>query len=95
MITIRSDEGGFSITGHAGYAPPGQDIVCAAISALLQTFVASVEELTEDNIKSVISAGNAVIRYTDLSEQGRLLIKSFFVGVQMIAESYSQYVRLV
>lgn len=95
MITIRSDEGGFAITGHAGYAQPGQDIVCAAISALLQTFVAAAEELTADKLNCVISAGNAVIRYTDLSEQGQLLMRSFFIGVQMIAESYPQYVRLV
>ena len=26
---------GISVTGHAGYAPAGQDIVCASISTLL------------------------------------------------------------
>jgi uncharacterized protein YsxB (DUF464 family) len=28
---------GFSITGHAGFAPAGSDIVCAAVSALVLT----------------------------------------------------------
>ena len=43
MIRIRVTEGeeGFilSATGHAGYAPRGQDIVCAGVSALLYGLV--------------------------------------------------------
>ena len=42
MITIESSEGCITITGHADYAPHGQDIVCAAVSTLAQTFVAYV-----------------------------------------------------
>ena len=26
------------VTGHAGYAPAGSDIICAAVSALVQSF---------------------------------------------------------
>ena len=29
----------FTITGHAGYAAPGQDIYCAGVSAIAQTAV--------------------------------------------------------
>lgn len=29
----------FSVEGHADYAPPGEDIVCAAVSVLAQTIV--------------------------------------------------------
>ncbi|MEE1514378.1 MAG: ribosomal-processing cysteine protease Prp [Christensenellaceae bacterium] len=71
MIVINRRKDGFIITGHAGYAEPGKDIVCAAVSALLQAFIASIEELTHDKIKHDISAGNAVIRYENLSERGR------------------------
>ena len=95
LIEIRRWKDGISIKGHAGYAEHGKDIVCAAISALLQTFIASVEELTYDNIQSEITAGNAVIKYKDLSEQGTLLVESFFCGVRMIAASYPEYVRAV
>lgn len=94
MITIHRQAGGFFVSGHAGYAEPGQDIVCAAISALLQVLIRSVEELTGDKIKCVISAGNAVIQYTDLSERGQLLIKSFFIGCDMIAAEYPANVRI-
>ena len=43
MIRIRvtEREGGFTVSafGHAGYAPHGQDIVCAGVSALLYGLV--------------------------------------------------------
>lgn len=71
MIVINRRKDGFIITGHAGYAEPGKDIVCAAVSALTQAFIASIEELTQDKIKYDISVGNAVMRYENLSERGR------------------------
>ena len=36
-----------SCVGHTNYNTVGQDIVCAAISSLLQTLCYSLEELTQ------------------------------------------------
>lgn len=94
MITITHSHGKISIKGHAGYAAHGQDIVCAAISTLTQVFLASVEELTEDNLISDIRAGNALIEYGNLTERAQVLLDSFFVGVQMIADEYPHHVKL-
>lgn len=94
MIVVCRQNGGFSIEGHAGYAPRGQDIVCAAVSALMQTLVASVEELTTDILQVEIQADKAVISYGNLSERSRVLVNSFFVGINMIAETYPDHVRL-
>ena len=48
MIRIRVTrrDSGLEIfaEGHAGYAPVGQDIVCAGVSALLYGFVAYLRE---------------------------------------------------
>lgn len=35
---------GFLVRGHAGCAPKGQDVVCAAVSALTQAAVAGLED---------------------------------------------------
>ena len=94
MIKIIKTNNIITITGHAGYAPHGQDIVCSAVSALTQTFIASVEELTDDKIKHAIMAGNAFIKYGDLSKEARLLLGSFFVGLEMIANTYPDYVQI-
>lgn len=94
MIEIAHTKGCITIKGHAGYAEHGKDIVCSAISTLTQTFIASVEELTTDNLKCDIAAGNAVIRYRNLSKDAHLLVNSFFVGVEAVAASYPDNVKL-
>lgn len=94
MIDVCRHDGGFVISGHADYAEHGKDIVCAAISTLLQTFVASVEALTGDSLKTEITAGYATVEYENLSEHAQALLDSFFIGIGMIAEEYPKHVRL-
>ena len=57
MITVRAGPGCIEVTGHANYAPPGFDIVCAAVSTLVDTLVASVEDLPDDGIKEDLQPG--------------------------------------
>lgn len=95
MIEVNRSGSGLTIQGHAGFAPHGQDIVCAAVSALVQTFCASVEELTADPIKADFSPGEAVIQYGNLSDSAKLLEDSLFVGLKMIADNYPDHVRVL
>lgn len=95
MIKITRSEGGIDIIGHAHYAEPGRDIVCAGVSALVQTLIQSVEELTADKIQYDMIPGTVHIHFGDLSERARLLVDSFFVGVSMIAEEYPDNVKII
>lgn len=94
MIEVTRHGDGISIKGHAGYAPRGQDIVCASVTMLVYSLIESIEVLTDDAIKYVMSSGTTDIYFRDLSKDAQLLIKSFFVGVQMIADNYPEHVRL-
>lgn len=91
-VSIRKD--GFKIAGHAGYAPAGNDIVCAGISALAQTLIRSVEELTADRIEYEISNGIIDMEYKNLSGKASALVDSFFIGVHMIADEYPDCIRI-
>lgn len=95
MITITIDDKGVMVSGHARAGPEGQDIVCSAISVLVQTLEESLRELTGDNIKSNISPGMAFIEYKDLSEQGKLLVESFFIGVCGVATAAPENVKVI
>ena len=68
MITIKTWEHGAVITGHAGYAPIGYDIVCASISALFCNLVYSLQELTKARIRYKMDAGQSYIVYKDGGE---------------------------
>ena len=53
-ITVKKRKGSyldFLSKGHAGYAEEGQDIVCAAVSALIITTVNSLENLRKSRLK--------------------------------------------
>ena len=54
-----------SVSGHAGYAPEGQDIVCAAVSALVQTLAMHADNC-EDNceIFKVVGGDAALYNFT-------------------------------
>ncbi len=95
MIEVGLRKDGIMISGHAGYAPTGSDIVCAGVTALTQELIGSMEGLTDDRIETDIGSGMASIQYGDLSEEGRLLIDSFFIGICMIAEEFPDYVRII
>ena len=44
MICAVFGENRVTLRGHAGYAPPGEDIVCAAASALAFALIGAMEE---------------------------------------------------
>lgn len=94
MIDVQISDNKITVSGHAEHAPPGQDIVCAAVSVLVQTLAASINGLTGDKIEHDIRLGRAVIRYEDLTERSRLLVESFLVGVSGVAASYPECVKI-
>ena len=93
VVSVRKD--GISVTGHAGYAPPGQDIVCAGVTALTQTMIKAIVDLTADRIEYEISPGRVDIKYGNLSEKSKTLVDSFFIGICLIADEFPDYVRIL
>ena len=97
LIVITAAAGQITVAGHAGCAPPGQDIVCAAVSALSETLAASLEALAPDRVSVAASDGYLQINYLEpgnRSEAARLLTGSFLLGVRAIAGSYPAAVRV-
>lgn len=94
MIAVSVRKDGIEISGHAGYAETGKDIVCAGVTALTQTLIRALEGLTKDEIEYEVSPGRADIHYGNLSEEGKLLVDSFFIGVCSIADEFPENVTI-
>ena len=92
-VSVRLD--GITIDGHAGYAEAGKDIVCAGVTALTENLIDSIESLTKDTIQYDISPGRVDMHYKDLSEDGKLLIDSFFLGICSIEQGFPEYVKII
>ena len=95
MIEITRCSDGISIKGHAGYAEPGKDIVCAGVSTLAYTLIESVEKLTEDKIDFKEWPGMMEIKFWSLSDKSKVLVDSFFIGLMLIAGTYPAHVKIM
>ena len=98
-IKLTADNNYFrlKINGHAGYADPGSDIVCSAISVLTYT-VAQLVEDSADKLygRSVkISDGQADISFTakEMStDEIRQKLCAICRGFELLQASYPDYV---
>ena len=95
MIAVSVRKDGIEISGHANYAEPGKDIVCAGVSTMVQTLIRAIEELTVDKIEYGILPGTAYIKFRNLSEKAQTLVDSFFIGIGMISDEYPECVRVI
>ena len=95
MIAVSVRKDGITVSGHANYAEAGKDIVCAGVTALVQGLIRSMESLTRDQIQYDITPGRADIHFKDLSEAGKLLVDSFFLGICLIADDFPEHIKLL
>ena len=92
-----------TLDGHAGSAPKGQDIVCAAISILSQALVNALADLEMKNrCTHVMWEGNQEDGYLKIAAQiswaNLSLVRGYFevavTGLWMLADRYPEYIRL-
>lgn len=101
-ITVLYHNGrivGFEAKGHSGYAEHGEDIVCAAVSALTQTAVIGISELTECPAKTDISDGKLLLKLDHSVEckdfeKAQLILGTMLLGLRSIEQEYSNYLKL-
>lgn len=95
MIEIKKYLNGITVSGHAGYGIKGSDIVCAAISTLTETLVESLYQLSLTDIEDVRGDGMIRIRFkSEPTDTAELLIGSFFIGCEGVADTYPNHVRV-
>lgn len=94
MIVVKCGENKMTIEGHARYAEHGKDIVCAAVTILMQTLIVSLEQLTTEEIKHELSPGWAMIEYGNLSKGAKTLVDSFFIGIRLVEKEFPNNVRV-
>ena len=103
-IEMMDTDKGYSLaaSGHAGYAPAGQDIVCAAVSVLAQTLANKVEAAARSGrlLTSCVQHGETfVVQALPKSGPNALMVASWFdfveEGLRALAEAYPDNVELM
>ena len=89
---------GFTCLGHAGYADAGEDIVCAAVSALVINTINSIACFTGEKFQTESDEESGLIRVSfnrPPEHDAELYLKSLILGLQGIQNDYGdEYIML-
>lgn len=84
--------------GHADSVEEGADLVCCSVSVLTINLVNSLDALTEDSFDLVQDPETGLIEVKfegKISEQTALLMSSYELGIQSIAEEYDTWLKVI
>ncbi|SEM67830.1 ribosomal-processing cysteine protease Prp [Paenibacillus sp. OV219] len=89
----------FAIEGHAKFAKPGKDIVCAGVSAVSVGTVNAIEQLAGIELPASMKSGwlrsdIPVTADAASNEKAQLLLEGMIVMLNSIAASYGKYVDI-
>lgn len=88
---------GFDCEGHAMFSDEN-DIVCAAVSALVINCVNSIEELTHDAFTCDSCEADGMIRFRfsdSMGQDSQLLMRSLILGLQSMESNYEAYIDVI
>ena len=87
----------FSSQGHAGAADPGEDIVCAAVSALLFSVVNTLDEyhiLIDVRLTDKGYLRCEIIEDENRGKEIQAILKVAEVGIRSIVQEYSEFISM-
>lgn len=87
-------------TGHTGYAEQGEDIVCAALSSIVQTALLGLMQVAGINAEYSRNDKEGYLR-VDLPElniarrrDADMILETMLIGVDDLYQTYSDFIEL-
>ncbi|MGP6189560.1 MAG: ribosomal-processing cysteine protease Prp [Vulcanimicrobiaceae bacterium] len=101
-VRIRQDShqrlSSFLATGHVGLAESGQDVVCAAISAILQAAWLGLEQVAKVEVEGKRKTGRLELRWPAGMRDDpavRAIVGTAALSVEQIAAQFPDHVRII
>ena len=91
---------GFSVSGHSGYAEHGQDIVCAAVSAVVSMAEATINDVCGAKAKVRVKDEDARITLTlptscDEEESVQAVLAGLLLYLCNLRDEYPDYIEVL
>ena len=91
---------GFSVSGHSGYAEAGQDIVCAAVSAVVGMAEATINDVCGAKAKVRVKEEDARITLTlpascDEEESVQAVLAGLLLYLCNLRDEYPDYLEVL
>ncbi len=101
-VRIRKDSrdrlSSFFASGHAGWAESGEDVVCAAVSTVLQAAWLGLSEVARIDVDVKREGGKLTVTWPDRSRDDRAvnaIVATAALSVERIAAQYPEHVRVI
>ncbi len=84
----------FRVSGHAGYADAGEDVVCAAVSSAVMLTANGITQCA-GILAQVGEEGNVIsCRLPGEEEQGMLFLQALYLHLTCLEEQYPGFLRV-
>lgn len=84
-----------SVNGHAGYAPKGQDIVCAGVSAIVYALLGWLENNSENtDFVSIDENNGEVVIQCEGDDKVTAVFHMAAIGIESIMNTYPDHVDI-
>lgn len=82
-----------NISGHAGYADKGKDLICAAVSSISIGLCNAIDEL---KATANIEIGDNIIKISDIGvdELSQTVLKTAIIQLQTVEEQANKYLEI-
>ncbi len=87
--------------GHTGYADSGEDVVCAAVSAVLQGAVLGIDQVAKAQMQYSTDDAKGELHFAlcegltpTCAHDAEVILRTAYMAISDIAASYSQFVKV-
>lgn len=86
-----------SARGHSGFAEEGSDIVCAAVSTLMQSLHVGLSDVLKIDVtqRSDPKIPEMTIEWDASNDSGQQLARTILLSLKAVANSYPEYVSVL
>ncbi|MBQ7546714.1 MAG: ribosomal-processing cysteine protease Prp [Clostridia bacterium] len=101
MITVRFafSDGlytGFSVHGHAGLAPKGEDVLCASVSSAAYLVANTLTEVCKVPCDAAVSDGEMTVRLSEWDDASvQTLLKGFALHMRELSRQYPRQLKVI
>ena len=87
-------------TGHSGYAEHGSDIVCSAVSSLLETLANGLTEVVKAEVDVNVDENIPHLSVTLKEEDdekckyAQVLMQTTLMGIKGVAQEFSKFIKI-
>ncbi len=96
-VTLYKESGaprGFCVRGHAGLAPSGADILCAAVSSAVQLCVNTVSAFAPCTVRSDDAAAEVFLKLDKVSAAAQTALGCFFDHLEDLLTQFPKHLTL-